>query len=190
MSTVLLLEDAPHHPALRTTLDKLGYRVLAELNDASGLESEVARLSPDIIIVTTETPNAATLESVSSITNSSPRPVVMFAKDESRDVIRKAVECGVSAYVVDGWAPERVSAIIEAASARFDAYQAVKAELATTRTQLFERKVIEKAKGIVMQERGVSEDAAYSALRKMAMNQNLRLAEVARRVIAVAGLLS
>lgn len=189
MSTVLLFKDAPHHPALRTALDRFGYQILGELSDANALLSEALRLAPGIIIVTTESPSDATLESVSAITNSSPRPVVMFARDQRRDVIRKAVECGVSAYVVDGFAPERVPAIIEAATARFEAYQAVKRELAATRTKLSERKVIEQAKGIIMRERGLAEHEAYSALRKMAMDQSVALAELARRVIAVAGLL-
>lgn len=189
MSTVVLVEDTPH-PTLRTTLDRLGYRILAELNDASGLCSVVTRLAPDIVIVATESPNAATLDSVSAVSNSSPRPVVMFARDESRDVIRKAVECGVSAYVVDGWARERLRPIIEAATARFEAHEAVKRELASTRAKLAERKLIEKAKGIVMEQRRLNENDAYGALRKMAMDQNLALAEVARRVIAVAQLLA
>jgi response regulator NasT len=114
----------------------------------------------------------------------------MFAKDPRAQLIRKSVECGVSAYVVDGWSPERITPIIEAAIARFDAYAAVKKELAHTRTQLAERKLIDKAKGIVMQQRGLTEEQAYSALRKMAMDQSVPLAEVARRIISVAQLLS
>ena len=190
MSSVLLHHDTPHHPELRPTLERLGYRILADLDDTTSLHREVLRLAPDVIIITTGSPDAKTLESVGTITTSLPRPVVMFASDESREVIRKAVECGVSAYVVDGWAPERVTAIIEAASARFEAYQSVKQELTATRTKLSERKIIEKAKGLVMKQRGLSEDQAYSALRKMAMDQNLSLAEVARRIISVAELLA
>lgn len=190
MSTVLLLQNAPHHPELRPALERLGYQILADLADAGGLHREVLRLAPDAIIVSTGSPNAKLLESIGTVTSTFPRPVVMFAADESREIIRKAVNCGVSAYVVDGWSPERLTAIIEAASARFDAYQAVKKELATTRTKLSERKVIEKAKGIVMRERGITEDAAYAMLRKTAMNQNLALAEVARRIVDVAELLS
>ena len=92
--------------------------------------------------------------------------------------------------MVDGWSPERVTAIIEAAIARFEAYSAVKKELAQTRAKLSERKIVEKAKGIVMQQRGLTEEQAYSSLRKMAMDQSLPLAEVARRVIAVSQLLA
>jgi response regulator NasT len=188
MSTVLVLADAPH-PELRPSLERCGYLMLGELADAGTLHREALRLAPDVIIVTTESPNAKLLESIRSIASAFPRPVVVFATDERREVIRKAVDCGVSAYVVDGWAPERLSAIIEAACARFDAFQAVKHELAVTRTKLSDRKLIEKAKGIVMRERGVTEDEAYSSLRKMAMNQNLPLGEVARRIIDVAELL-
>jgi response regulator NasT len=100
------------------------------------------------------------------------------------------MHAGVAAYVVDGWAAERVTPIIEAACARFEAYEAVKKQLAATQNKLSERKVIEKAKGIVMQQRALTEDQAYAALRKLAMDQNLALAEVARRVLAVAHLLA
>jgi response regulator NasT len=114
----------------------------------------------------------------------------MFARDTRREIIRMTVDAGVSAYVVDGWAAARVGAIIEAACARFDAHESLKQELRASRHKLAERKLVEKAKGLVMQQRGVSEGEAYSSLRKMAMDQNLTLAEVARRVIAVAHLLA
>ncbi len=190
MQTVVLLQDAPHAAAIRAALCELGYHVLAELDRPATLHHEVERLAPDLIIVATETPGAETLASLASIASSCPRPVVMFAREGGRELIRKAVECGVAAYVIDGWARERLVPIIEAAVARFDAHQAIKRDLASTRAKLSERKVIEKAKGIVMEQRRLSENEAYGALRKMAMDQNLALAELARRVVAVAHLLN
>lgn len=188
MQTVLVLDDTPH-PVLRTTLDQLGYPVLGELREPLTLRAEADRLGPDVIIVATGAPSNVLLETLGSITASRPRPVVMFAKEGDRDLVRKAVDCGVGAYVVDGWAPERLTTIIEAAIARFEAYEVVRKELATTRARLSERKLIEKAKGIVMSQRKLSEGEAYGALRKMAMDQNLALAEIARRVISVSELL-
>jgi two-component system, response regulator / RNA-binding antiterminator len=191
MSAVLLVhDDAPHAATLRRTLESLRYQIAAELPTPAGLHAEVVRLAPDLIVVCTQSPTIALLGALHAVADSQPRPVVIFASDARRDTIREAVDAGVAAYVVAGWAPERVTPIIEAACARFEAHQAIKRELASTRNKLSERKIIEKAKGIVMQQRRLSENDAYAALRTMAMQQNLALAEVARRVIAVASLLA
>jgi response regulator NasT len=190
MSSLLLLSrDAPHASFLKTALESHRYEILGELQDAARLHAEVVRLAPELIIVCAHTLDETTIESLESIAASCPRPVIVFARDPSRESIRRAVEAGVAAYVVDGWAPERVRPIIEAACARFDAYSSIRKELASIREKLAERKLIERAKGIVMEQRTLSEEHAYSALRKMAMDQNLTLAEVARRVIAVSRLL-
>lgn len=190
MQTVLLLQQVLDERALRGMLADLGYDVVSEVRDPRALRTEVERRAPDVIIVRTETPTDETLESLAAVTSTSARPIVVFASTGTREIIRRAVACGVAAYVVDGWARERITSIIEAAIARFDVHEAVRRELASTRTKLSERKVIEKAKGIVMQQRKLTENDAYSALRKMAMDQNLTLAEVARRVIAVSQLLA
>ena len=191
MLTVLLLRDAAADAAtLCASLSTQSFRIAAEVTEAAALGSEVGRVAPDVIIACTNTPSAPLLDALRALSQTAPRPVVMFATDARREVIRKTVDAGVAAYVVDGWAPDRVGAIIEAATARFDAYESLKRELRTTKNKLEERKVVEKAKGLVMQQRGVSEDQAYSSLRKMAMDQNLTLGEVARRVIAVAHLLA
>jgi response regulator NasT len=113
----------------------------------------------------------------------------MFAQDAARDSIREAVRAGVNAYVVDGLSPERITPIVETALARFEAFQAVKDELAETRTKLSERKLIERAKGILMKEKGLPEDAAFRMLRKLAMDKNLSLAAISEQVITVAKLL-
>jgi len=190
METVLLLEETRHDPPLRAALDELGYGVVAELREIHRLHAEVERLTPDVIMVTTEVPSEELLVSLGAIAVSCPRTVILFAKEGTRELVRKAVDSGVSAYVVDSAAAERLTPIIEAAIARFEAFEAMRKELVTTRTKLSERKLVEKAKGIVMRQRKLSEDEAYSALRKMAMDQNLAMGEVARRVIAVAQLLA
>jgi response regulator NasT len=191
MPTVLLVRDeAPHASTLRETLESLRYRVVAELALPSALHAETVRVAPDLIIACSQAPTAELLRSLHAVAQSCPRPVIVFATDPRRETIRNAVDAGVAAYVVEGWAPERVTPIIEAACARFEAHQAVKQELAATRSKLSDRKIIEKAKGIVMQQRGLAEDDAYAALRTMAMQQNLAIAEVARRVISVASLLA
>ena len=190
MYKVLLLTEGSRDEALGASLAELGYAIVSEVSDARLLRTEVARSAPEVIIVRVDAPSDDLLEAIGAVSAALPRPIVVFAREGTREVIRRAVECGVAAYVVEGWSPERVTPIIEAATARFEAFDAIRKELLSTRTKLDERKVIEKAKGIVMQQRRLTENDAYSALRKMAMDQNLALAEVARRVIAVSQLLA
>jgi response regulator NasT len=183
-SVVLLTRDAPHGGSLRAALETQRYEILSGLRETAMLHAEVVRLAPDVIIVCTQSPDEQLLASLGSISSACPRPVIMFATDPSRDAIRRSVEAGVAA------SPDRLTPITEAATARFESYVSMKKELASARAKLAERKIIERAKGIVMEQRKLNEDTAYTALRKMAMDQNLALAEVARRVVAVAQLLS
>ena len=113
----------------------------------------------------------------------------MFSTDAGSAAIRDAVRAGVSAYVVDGLTAERVRPIIEVAIARFEAWQAVKGELAKVKTQLSERKLVERAKGVLMKARALDEAAAYGALRKLAMERSLSIGEVSRQLLAVSDLL-
>jgi response regulator NasT len=190
MLRIMLVDDTPERSFyLRVVLERLGYEVVAEISNPRELHDEVLRLSPDAVIVETESPSRDTLENICMITESCPRPVVMFSNDPARESIREAVRVGVSAYVVDGLSPERISPIIETAVARFEAFQTVKDELEKTRTKLGERKLIDRAKGILMKEKRVSEEEAYRLLRKLAMDKNLSLGAVAEQVITVAKLL-
>ncbi|MGZ5117178.1 MAG: ANTAR domain-containing response regulator [Burkholderiales bacterium] len=189
-SILLLNRDVSHGSLLRTILVSLGYVICDELQDAKSLDSDIARVAPDVLVVCTDSLKQSVLDALRRVAESCPLPVVVFANDGNREAIRKAVAAGAAAYVVQGWTAERLTSIIDAACARFEAFQSVRDELAATQHKLSERKLIEKAKGIVMKQRGLAEDEAYSALRKMAMNQNLALAEVARRVIAVSQLLA
>ena len=124
------------------------------------------------------------------ITRDDPRPIVMFTQDQDRTLMRAALEAGVSAYVVDGLSVERVRPIVEVALARFEQWQALRRELDQAQANLAERKVIERAKGIVMKQRGCTEDEAYAMLRKLAMSRNQRLAQVAESVVTMAELLT
>jgi two-component system, response regulator / RNA-binding antiterminator len=190
MLRIMLVDDTPERSFyLRFVLERLGYDVVAEIADPRLLHDEVLRLSPDAIIVDTDSPSRDTLENICMITENCPRPVVMFANDPARESIREAVRVGVSAYVVDGLAPERISPIVETAVARFEAFQTIKNELIETRSKLSDRKVIERAKGILMREKQISEDEAYRLLRKLAMDKAVPLAAIAEQVITVSKLL-
>ena len=186
----MLVDDTPERAFyLSLVLERLGYEVVAEISDPHKLHDEVLRLSPDAIIVDTDSPSRDTLENLCAITERCPRPIVMFAHDPARESIREAVRVGVSAYVVDGLAPERITPIIETAVARFEAFQAVRSELHSVRTKLSERKMIERAKGILMKEKKLSEDEAYRLMRKLAMDRNMSLAALSEQVITVSRLL-
>ena len=191
MLKVMLVDDTLERvQTLRLALAQAGYEVIEHVGSTVDLHRRVAAIKPDVIIIDTDSPDRDTLENLCVISRDEPRPVVMFTHDGDSAKIREAVRAGVSAYVVDGLALERVKPIIDVAIARFEQFQALRQELAQNEEKLAERKVVERAKGILMKGRSLSEDEAYRALRQQAMDNNTRLGDVARQVIALAGLLS
>ncbi len=188
--TVMLVDDQPARAALlEQALRDHGYTVLARLATADGLAAEVKRCAPSVIIIDIDSPDRDTLEHMASLHRDNPHPVVMFAGEDDAASIEKAMRAGVSAYVVDGLQTTRVKSIIDVAIARFREYQALRQELEQTRTQLEDRKLLDRAKGLLMKHRNVNEAQAYQAMRKMAMDRSQRITEVARNVIAVMELL-
>jgi two-component system, response regulator / RNA-binding antiterminator len=187
---VLVVEESDERAALlREALTAAGHEVVASLSSPLELLRAVDGLRPDVIVIDTESPTRDVLEHVVIVTQSSPRPIVMFASDSGGQAIRDAVRAGVSAYVVDGLDPGRVSSIVEVACARFEEFQRLKLELADANLKLSDRKLVERAKGLLMRSRGISEDEAYHALRKLAMSKKQRLGEVAQQLIDSADLL-
>jgi two-component system, response regulator / RNA-binding antiterminator len=182
-------DDDERRGALCRALEAAGHQVVEEVQSTLHLARRVARVQPDVIIIDTNSPDRDTLEHVCVITQNAPRPIVMFAADGDARTIREAVRAGVSAYVVDGLSADRVQPIIDAAVARFEQLQALRSELANAQTQLSDRKRIERAKGILMKQKGLSEEEAHRWLRKAAMDENLKLAEVAEQVVRAAKLL-
>lgn len=166
-----------------------GYRVAAILADSANLSAEVERFRPDVILIDTDSPSRDTLENLAVVHRDMPRPVVMFTKDEDREAIQDALRAGVSAYIVDGLAPRRIKPILDVARARFDDTQALRREVESLSQKLSDRKLIDKAKGILMKARGLDEDAAYHAMRKLAMERGHSLARVARDISEMAALL-
>jgi response regulator NasT len=139
-----------------------------------------------VVIVDMDSPDRDTLEDMQRITSEQPRPIVMFVDETDSESIRTAVRAGVAAYVVRGASPERIRPVLEVACARFEEFQALKSELARAQSTLADRKVIERAKGILMEKRGLTEELAFSMLRTMAMKRGARIADVARHVLAAA----
>lgn len=188
---VLLVEQDPERAVLvRAALGEAGYAVVAQVTNASELLAAVRSAQPDVIIIDRDSPDRDTLEHVCVITRDEPRPIVMFTQDKDQTRMRAALKAGVSAYVVDGLAADRVQPIVNVALARFEQWQALRQELDQAQTGLAERKAIDRAKGILMTQRRCSEDEAYRLLRKTAMDRNARLGEVAENVIAMAKLLT
>ena len=190
MLRVLLVNDTEKPIGeLREALLAGGYQVLQEVASASTLLKAVESLQPDVVIVDVESPSRDTLEQLAVMHRHAPRPVVMFSGDSDDQLIRAVVGAGVTAYVVDGLAPARLAPIIQVALARFEQQSDVRRKLDEVQQQLLDRKQIDRAKGLLMEKRGMSENEAYAALRQQAMKQGLKLADVARQIIAMAELL-
>jgi response regulator NasT len=188
---VLIVDERPDRAAvLRSALEAAGYRVIGTLAGRADLEQQVEALEPDVIVVDMDCPDRDALEDMSRMSRHRPRPTVMFVDESDGEAIRAAVQAGVSAYVVGGLAPDRVKPVLEVAIARFNEFQALRRELDDARSDLAERKVIERAKGILMKRRGIDEEEAYRALRRMAMDRKVKLAALAREIVAAAELLA
>jgi response regulator NasT len=186
---IMLVDQHPGRSAiLEQALSDAGHRVVARVEPGRNLAREVQDSQPDIIIIDMEAPGRDTLEQMREIGRDQPKPIILFSNKRDGDYIRQAVQAGVSAYVVDGLSRERIMPIVEVAMARFREFEALRSELQETRNQLADRKVIDKAKGVLMQRKGLTEDAAYQLLRKAAMDRNMRVAEVARTLLALEGL--
>ena len=187
---VLLIDDGAHRvPLIRDELTRLGYVVVGVLDSATLIHDCVVQLTPDVVIVDSESPTRDTLEHLAALSANNPRPVVVFAEDDAEDPLRRALKAGVSAYVVAGLQPQRLAPVLQVAIARFEQDKALRAQLEDAQSQLSARKAIERAKGILMARAGCSEDQAFSQLRKLAMDRCQRLGQMAERIIEASDLL-
>jgi len=174
---------------LRIGLLQNGCNIVAVLPADVFLPDRLAQIGPDMIIVDAESQARDTLEHVVMATRDARRPIVLFTEDNDTTHVRDAIAAGVTAYVVAGLAPDRVRPVLDVALARFQHEESMRRELADARSQLAERKAIDRAKGLLMQRQGLSEEDAYARLRKAAMDKGLKVAEVAQRILDVADLL-
>lgn len=149
----------------------------------------LARFEPDAIVIACESPDRDVLEALRENRAVAERPIVMFVDRSEPGAAAEAIEAGVAAYIVDGFAPSRVSPVLEVAKSRFALMQRLRLDLDKAKADLVARKSIERAKGVLMKSRGLDEEAAYKALRKLAMDSGRPLAAVAADVLAVVGLL-
>ncbi|QDQ28956.1 ANTAR domain-containing protein [Chitinimonas arctica] len=189
MLRILLVNDTAKPIAeLCQGLEAHGYQVLQAVASPRAMLKAVEEGRPDVVIIDTESPSRDTLEQLAVMNSAAPRPVVMFTPDADQALIRTAVAAGVTAYVVDGLAPSRLAPILDVALARFAEEARLRGKLAEAEQRLAERKLIDRAKGVLMDKRGMSEEQAYQSLRNKAMQQGARLGQVARQIIALADL--
>jgi response regulator NasT len=181
--------EAERSRSLRIGLLKSGYNLVAVLPADTFLTERIAQIQPDMIIVDAESGARDMLEHVVMATRNARRPLVMFTDDQDTSYVGDAIAAGVNAYVVAGMAPERVKPVLEVAIARFEHEERLRAELSEARTKLDERKLIDRAKGILMKRQTIGENEAYALMRKTAMDKGLKLADVAQRIIDVADLM-
>lgn len=191
MLKILLVNDTHKQVGrLRDSLTLAGFEVVDEVSSAFMIPGKVASLQPDIVMIDTESPSRDVLEQVVIVSQNEPRPIVMVSDDGQPSAIRAAIKAGVSAYVVEGIDAGRLAAVLAVAQARFEEDQSLKEQVKVAENKLNERKTVERAKGMLMQLRGMNESDAYSAMRKMAMDRNIRIVDVAEKLLSMNELLS
>ena len=190
LSILVIDENRLRAAVIEEGLRDAGYDNLTIVHDVVGIARRIADVNPDVIVIDLENPNRDMLENMFQLSKAVKRPIAMFVDRSDQAAIEAAVDAGVSAYVVDGLKRERVKPILDMAISRFNAFARMAHELQEARTELESRKLIDRAKGILMTTRGLSEADAYALLRKTAMNQNRKISEIAESLITASGLLA
>ena len=190
LKVMVIDESSECAELLREGLRTSGHTVVAVLTSTVDILEQVQHTQPDVIVINMDSPSRDSLEHICVVSQSQPKPIVMFTQESNSNTIEAAVRAGVTAYVVDGLESSRVQSILDVAVAQFNQFQALQTELAQTKAEIGSRKQIERAKGVLMKQRDWDEDTAYRALRKMAMDRNIKLADAAEQVIAVTKLLN
>jgi response regulator NasT len=188
--SVLLIDDNPARAEIvEAGLREAGYRLLARLEGTQDLPARVQALAPDVVVVSIDSPSRDTIEDMRRSTAQQPRPIALFVDQSDPATIAAAMDAGVSAYVVKGLAQDRVRPVVDVAVGHFNRYHAMREELERTKLTLLERKTIDRAKGLLMEQKGLAEEAAYKLLRKLAMDQNKRIGDVAQDLVTYAKVL-
>ena len=187
MLRILVIDEDPDRgQSLAKVLRATGYEVVSRSGSDAYLPATVDDVAPDLILIDVASPSRDTLEALGALHRDRPRPVVMFAKDDDEDTIARAVRAGVTAYQLEGVETARIKPIIDVAIAHFRHHQSIRVELERASAALDDRKAIDRAKGLLMERRGVSEPDAYALLRKVAMDRKQKLGDVAREVLRAA----
>lgn len=190
MRVLVISESSERAGIVREGLRLAGHETGDIATPDGALPAAMEQMRPDAIVLETLSPNLDLLDRIVDAMGTKPLPLVIFAKDPSEQTISHAVRAGAAAYVVDGLDAARVPAILQVALARFELFADLRTELGVAQQKLAERKFVERAKGLLMKARGLSEDEAYHTLRRMAMERNRRMGDVAKSVIEMAELLN
>ena len=188
-NTIIISPLSSAKSLLKKALPKQDYTIVFEGDDLQQLIANSSTIKPDLIVIALQSSKAGVLGQLKIINDQYPLPIVVFTKDDQDDAIERAIEAGVSAYIVDGLIEHRILPIIRTALARFKQNQSMQQEMDELRSNLADRKIIDRAKGLIMAQRLCTEDEAYKLLRSSAMNQNIRLADLAQNIISTASLL-
>ncbi len=185
--SVVLIDDNPARAEIvESGLRDAGYVLLARLDGTYDLATRVSVLQPDVIVISIDNPGRDAIEDLRRTTEQQPRPIALFADRSDPATIAAGMEAGVSAYVVKGLTQDRVQPVVDVAVAHFNRYHSMREELERARLSLVERKTVDRAKGLLMEQKGISEEAAYKLLRRLAMDQNKRIGEVAQDLLTYA----
>jgi response regulator NasT len=188
--TILVIdENAIRASIIEEGLREAGHTRVTVIHEVHGVARIIDTLAPDVIVIDIENPDRDQMEHLFQLTRTLERPIAMFVDRSDTASIEAAVEAGVSAYVVDGLKKERVKSILDMAVSRFNAFSRLQRELADAKSALEERKIVERAKGILMKMRGLSEEDAFALMRQTAMNEKKKMSEIAQSVVTAAGLL-
>jgi len=181
---ILVIDENPERAAIvERGLAEAGYLRASVIHNTDDLISRIEALRPDVILIDLGNPDRDTLEEMFQVSRAVRRPIAMFVDQSDSAMIREAIEAGVSAYVVDGLREARIRPLIETAITRFQAFDQIRRERDEAKAKLADRKIIEKAKGLLMKNKGISEEEAYTTMRSTAMKQNRRLIDIAHVVI-------
>jgi response regulator NasT len=190
MLRILLINDTPKKVGrLRAALIEAGFEVIDESGLIIDLPARVEAVRPDVILIDSDSPGRDVMEQVCLVTRDQPRPIVMFTDEQNPDVMRQAIQSGVSAYIVEGIQSQRLKPILDVAMVRFESDQALRAQLNARDQQMAERKRVELAKGMLMQMKNCNEEEAYTLMRRQAMSRQQKLIQVAEQIIAMSDLL-
>jgi len=182
--TIAIVDESRSRAAIiEDGLREAGYTKIVHIDEMTNLLARLYATDPDVVVIDLENPSRDVLEQLFQVSRLVKRPVAMFVDQSDTGMITKAIDAGVSAYVVDGLKKERVKSILDMCVARFQAYARLQNELDQAKSALEERKVVERAKGLLMKHKGIAEEEAYALLRRRAMNEKKKIAEIAQAVV-------
>lgn len=188
LSILIIDDNKARATIIETGLREAGHRDVVIMHNTETVSRDIEKMAPDVIVIDLENPSRDSLEYMFQLSRSVKRPIAMFVDDADQTSIEAAIDAGVSAYIVNGLTQERVKPILDLAVSRFNAFARMEKELNEARNELSGRKTIDKAKGILMASKGLSEEQAYKLLRKTAMNKNRKIVEIAESLVTASSL--